>query len=85
MLKGIELLCIFISLFLLPPPPSSLPPSLPLSLHAQRWSKRYMAVTADHLYISKEKGDKLREEIFLKDVTVAENSTKNINHSFTVS
>ena len=44
-----------------------------------------MAVTADHLYISKEKGDKLREEIFLKDVTVAENSTKNINHSFTVS
>ena len=59
------------------------PPSL--SLHTQRWSKRYMAVTADHLYISKEKGDKLREEIFLKDVTVAENSTKNINHSFTVS
>ena len=29
--------------------------------------------------------DKLWEEIIMKDVTVAENSNKNVNHSFTVS
>lgn len=28
--------------------------------------------------------EKLREEIILKDVTIAENSSKNVNHSFTI-
>jgi hypothetical protein len=51
----------------------------------QRWNKKYLRIVGDHLYLSKNAEDKLHEEIVLKDANVAENSTKNVNHSFSVS
>jgi diacylglycerol kinase (ATP) len=49
-----------------------------------KWAKCHCSVEGNNLFIAKRKDDKIREDILLKDVKIIENSTQNINNSFTV-
>lgn len=49
-----------------------------------RWIKRYCTIENHKMFLKKNEKDKLREEMLLKDATVVENSTQNVNNSFTV-
>ncbi|XP_019863877.1 PREDICTED: diacylglycerol kinase eta-like [Amphimedon queenslandica] len=49
-----------------------------------RLVKRYCSVENHKMFMTKKKEDKLREEVLLKDATLVENSTQNVNNSFTI-
>ncbi|KAK8386487.1 hypothetical protein O3P69_010841 [Scylla paramamosain] len=48
----------------------------------QRWRKRYFKLKGHKLYYGKDTTSVIFDEIHLTDVSVAECSTKNVNHSF---
>ncbi|XP_050725765.1 diacylglycerol kinase eta-like isoform X3 [Eriocheir sinensis] len=48
----------------------------------QRWKKRYFKLKGHKLYYAKDTTSVIFDEIHLSDLSVAECSTKNINHSF---
>ncbi|XP_067143184.1 diacylglycerol kinase delta isoform X2 [Centruroides vittatus] len=48
----------------------------------QRWKKRYFRLKPRKLYYAKDRKSVIFEEIDLTDLSIAECSTKNVNHSF---
>uniref|UniRef100_A0A665UP46 Diacylglycerol kinase n=1 Tax=Echeneis naucrates TaxID=173247 RepID=A0A665UP46_ECHNA len=50
----------------------------------QRWKRRYFKLRGRTLYYAKDCKSLIFDEVDLSDASVAENSTKNINNSFTV-
>ncbi|XP_041483428.1 diacylglycerol kinase eta-like [Lytechinus variegatus] len=50
----------------------------------QRWRRRYFKIKGRNLYYAKDSNSEIFEEVDLTDVSVAENSTKNVNNSFRV-
>ncbi|KAL5005462.1 hypothetical protein ScPMuIL_018918 [Solemya velum] len=53
-------------------------------MNFQRWKKRYFKLKGRRLYYAKDTKSVVYDEIELTDLSVAECSTKNINHSFQV-
>ncbi|XP_022093446.1 diacylglycerol kinase delta-like isoform X4 [Acanthaster planci] len=50
----------------------------------QRWRRRYFKLKGRNLYYAKESTSHIFEEVDLREISVAENSTKNVNNSFRV-
>ncbi|XP_071838981.1 diacylglycerol kinase delta-like isoform X3 [Apostichopus japonicus] len=50
----------------------------------QRWRRRYFKLKGSKLYYAKESNSHIFEEVDLRDLSVAENSTKNVNNTFRV-
>ncbi|XP_038051260.1 diacylglycerol kinase delta-like isoform X3 [Patiria miniata] len=50
----------------------------------QRWRRRYFKLKGRNLYYAKESTSHIFEEVDLREISVAESSTKNVNNSFRV-